>query len=186
MRFFTSDLHIGHTNVIKYCNRPYKDVTHMNESLISNWNEVVTETDEVFVLGDFSLDERYVERTLARLSGTKYLIMGNHDLCFKRPSFIEKYVKRGFKTVQSSGEVEIGGVTFLMNHFPYTNKDPRFVDKILEDRGTPLLSAHVHEKWQVLLSEKGTFQLNVGVDSHNYYPISEEKVLDIAKEYAIL
>ena len=39
--FFTSDTHFNHTNIIRFCSRPFKDVEHMNETLIANWNRVV-------------------------------------------------------------------------------------------------------------------------------------------------
>ena len=32
--FFTSDTHFNHTNIIRFCSRPFKDVEHMNETLI--------------------------------------------------------------------------------------------------------------------------------------------------------
>ena len=32
--FFTSDTHFGHANIIRFCNRPYRDVNHMNQELI--------------------------------------------------------------------------------------------------------------------------------------------------------
>ena len=41
MLWFTSDLHLGHANIIKYANRPYKDVPEMNEALINNFNALV-------------------------------------------------------------------------------------------------------------------------------------------------
>lgn len=53
--FFTSDTHFNHTNIIRFCNRPFKDVSHMNETIISNWNRVVGPEDIVFHLGDFCL-----------------------------------------------------------------------------------------------------------------------------------
>ena len=53
--FFTSDTHFNHTNIIRFCNRPFKDVTHMNETIIANWNSVVGPDDIIFHLGDFCL-----------------------------------------------------------------------------------------------------------------------------------
>lgn len=50
--FFSSDLHFGHKNIIKYCTRPFESVEEMNKKLIENWNSVVTNDDTVFFLGD--------------------------------------------------------------------------------------------------------------------------------------
>ena len=52
--FLTSDTHFGHSNVIKYCNRPFQDRDEMDKAIIKNWNETVTSEDKVFHLGDFS------------------------------------------------------------------------------------------------------------------------------------
>ena len=51
--FYISDLHIGHANVIKFDNRPFKDVDEMFEILVRNWNSIVTKEDTVYILGDF-------------------------------------------------------------------------------------------------------------------------------------
>ena len=51
--FYTADLHLGHANIIKYCNRPFKDVDQMNETLIRNWNSRVKPEDTVIHNGDF-------------------------------------------------------------------------------------------------------------------------------------
>lgn len=53
--FFTSDTHFYHGNIIRFCNRPFKDVEVMNETIISNWNNTVGQDDIVFHLGDFCL-----------------------------------------------------------------------------------------------------------------------------------
>lgn len=55
MKYYISDLHFDHTNVIKFDNRPFKDVEEMNNTLINNWNSVVKKSDIVYVLGDFLL-----------------------------------------------------------------------------------------------------------------------------------
>ena len=48
--FFTSDTHFNHTNIIRFCSRPFKDVEHMNETLIANWNRVVLATSVLVAL----------------------------------------------------------------------------------------------------------------------------------------
>ena len=35
MTFFTSDMHQGHRNVIRLCNRPFASLEEMDETLIS-------------------------------------------------------------------------------------------------------------------------------------------------------
>lgn len=32
--YFTSDTHFGHTNIIEYCKRPFRDTFHMNEAVV--------------------------------------------------------------------------------------------------------------------------------------------------------
>jgi len=85
--FFTSDSHFSHHNIIRYCFRPFKDITEMNETIISNWNRVVRPKDIIFHLGDFMFHQekntgrqiKETEQMLSRLNGMKYLIVGNHD-----------------------------------------------------------------------------------------------------------
>jgi len=73
-RWFTSDTHYYHNNIIRYCNRPFDNVTDMNETLIHNYNDMVGDNDEVYHLGDFGFAEpgKLLE-VVKRLKGKKYL-----------------------------------------------------------------------------------------------------------------
>ncbi len=64
--WFTADLHLGHRNIIDYCDRPFADVDAMNRALIDNWNHAVAEDDTVWVVGDFALGK--IAETLKRVS----------------------------------------------------------------------------------------------------------------------
>jgi calcineurin-like phosphoesterase family protein len=79
--WFTSDLHLGHKNVIKFCDRPFADVKEMSEKIIENWNNIVNDDDIVFILGDvfWFNDSQTIKKILNRLKGIIYIIPGNHD-----------------------------------------------------------------------------------------------------------
>ena len=50
--FITADKHFGHANIIKYCQRPFKDVEVIDKALIRSWNERVKPEDTVFKKND--------------------------------------------------------------------------------------------------------------------------------------
>jgi calcineurin-like phosphoesterase family protein len=90
-----SDTHFNHSAIIKYCNRPFRTVEDMNETIISNWNNIVKKNDIVYHLGDFgfgSLND--ITNFVSKLNGRIYLIKGNHDT---RPN--QWYRDCGFKEV---------------------------------------------------------------------------------------
>lgn len=80
--WFTSDLHFGHRNVIRFCERPFENEKQMGTKLIENWNDTVGDNDIVFVLGDtfWFNDSRNIKKVLSSLNGkTIYILPGNHD-----------------------------------------------------------------------------------------------------------
>lgn len=179
MRYFTSDLHFYHKNVIKYCTRPYADVNEMNEMLIKNWNEVVRPEDEVYIMGDmFFCGSAKAEDILNRLMGTKILILGNHDWDLMKPHRIERFKITAVKSMT----LEIDGQTVNMSHFPYlgggdSSEEERFQKERLIDDGRILLCGHVHEIWAT--KDK---MINVGVDVRDFKPMSEEQLIKIMRD----
>jgi len=164
MIYFTSDQHFGHTNIIKYCNRPYKNVDRMDNQLIKNWNAEIGESDVVYVLGDVTLKNKghkeWLREVLRRLNGHKHLILGNHDVM---PAFT--YVDIGFESVHTSYHVEIPKIgTVNLVH------DPALA---VTDRDALFLCGHVH----TLYTKVGNV-INVGVDVWKYAPVSEVQICE--------
>lgn len=119
MRFFTSDQHFNHANIIKYSSRPFNSVKEMNDTMIMNWNKVVGKADTVFCVGDFSLSVANLDKILAELNGTKVLIYGNHDRCWRQESYVEKYKKWGFTEVLLETLISIASKEVFVTHLPY-------------------------------------------------------------------
>ena len=190
-RFFTSDHHFGHANIINLANRPFNTVNHMNEVMIEKWNAVVKPTDTVYHLGDFALGS--IADTLplaARLNGFKVLIVGNHDRIFKGES--KKRIKRFdpeyrkvFQTIwKNGGALTISGINVLLSHFPYdsdSHGQDRYKEYRFKDKGIPVIHGHVHQKHQVSFSERGTLQVHIGVDAWNFEPVPQETIYELIK-----
>lgn len=194
--WMTSDTHFGHTNIIKYCNRPYRDPEEMNQDLLAKWNSVVKPEDHVIHLGDVAMGQLDKSLSLVKhLNGHKILILGNHDRPYQGWYRGEKRIK-GFQTYKDAGFDEIydeaflhyGVWSFYLNHIPYTgdlgaNEDRTSYEKnkliVPEDQGVPLICGHVHDAWLTAQSSKGTRMVNVGVDVHGFSPVSIHKVLEL-------
>lgn len=80
MKFYIADTHFGHESVINMCKRPFSSIEEMDETLIVNWNSVVSPNDEIYILGDFIFkSELTPQYYLDQLKGKKHLILGNHE-----------------------------------------------------------------------------------------------------------
>lgn len=185
-RFYTSDHHFNHVNVILYCNRPFKTVEEMNFEMVRRWNAIVRPEDEVWVLGDFTMNFPSAEQFFPLLQGSIHLVAGNHDKCHpaaqkgrkeKQALMTDQYLKLGFKSVQTSASHRIGKTDVLLHHFPYRGEgDPNarqeYVERYTEhrpiNRGQWLLHGHVHHHWKF----KGR-GINVGVDVWDFSPVPE-------------
>ena len=111
--WFTADTHFSHTNIIKYCNRPFVDAREQDEILVVNWNKYVSKGDDVFFLGDFAFSTKeYAEAILGKLHGNIYFIRGNHD---KAASSI----RNNFQWFREISEIEIDDIPITLSHFAF-------------------------------------------------------------------
>lgn len=182
--WFTSDLHFGHKNVIKFCERPFADVKEMGEKLIENWNQCVKENDIIFVLGDvfWFNDSHSIKRVLSRLNGIIYIIPGNHDdfasyhRVVDNPSIIlcDDFVQVFLESEDNRWHKKI--IELLLFHCPLSTWPHR-------GNGAIHLFGHIHSQPgktegfdQNLPLHKN--QCDVGVDYWDYKPVKLETLLE--------
>ena len=180
--WFTSDMHLGHKNILKFCNRPFDNVEEMNFKLIENWNSKVKENDIVFNLGDVAFgNPSFIKDCLSQLKGKHYLIIGNHDL----KNLNNKSVLDMFEDVSFQRYLIIDGRCVYLNHYPFLCYGGVYRNP---ENTVYQLYGHVHSGPNCFgkdidrLQYTFPFQYDVGVDNNNYYPISFEEVNNKIKE----
>lgn len=161
MIFFTSDTHFSHTNILRYCQRPFQTIEEMDEIIVSRWNACVNERDTVYHLGDFAFREPGAYRK--RLKGKIILIRGNHD---------HKILKGNwnlFEKVHDLLYIKIENTTIVLCHFALA-----------------VWHKSHFNAWHCYGHSHGTFtntgkSYDVGVDINNFTPVSFEQLSEIMK-----
>lgn len=163
--FFISDTHFYHNNIIRYCDRPFKDIQEMNETIIRNWNSVVGVDDVVYFLGDFALgsniEEKYQDLS-SRLNGVIYFLRGNHD---RSRASVGKF----FNLINNGTTVSYNGFHFILSHHPLYNSEI--------PKGYINLHGHIHNN--VLgNSFDPSCHINVSADVVNFTPYFVKDIID--------
>lgn len=175
MNYYTSDLHLGHENIISISKRPFATVEEMDETLITNWNSVVQKDDTVFILGDLifrtAQDPEYY---LHRLKGRKVLILGNHDSWFRKN---QKRYETYFDNTEGYQYMEVSdqGRRVILFHYPILEWNAYY-------RGAYHIYGHVHDDFKtndsrnrLVMSEKN--MLNACSDLNYFYPVTLDQLI---------
>jgi calcineurin-like phosphoesterase family protein len=142
-------------NIIKYCNRPFKNIWDMHEAIVSGMNSVVQPNDELFILGDVSFyGGEKVQNVLNRINGRKHLILGNHDA---------KNMKdwTGWTSVNHYLEVKDSGQFVVLSHYPIESWNRMTHGGI-----------HLHGHRHGVGNNHRGFREDVGVDPWGFKPVS--------------
>lgn len=173
MIYFTSDTHFFHHNIIHLNNRPFKDFDQMQKTLIRNWNSLVSNYDEIYILGDLIHKGTALQanQLLSKLNGTKYLIRGNHDSFLKDQDFDQS----AFVWIKDYYVLNYKKTKFVLFHYPILEWDGYFSDTIH-------LYGHVHNATKNPIPKKrlqilGNHAFHVGVDTNNYFPVNIETII---------
>jgi calcineurin-like phosphoesterase family protein len=155
--FFTSDTHFGDHRVLNLYPRPFGSVAEMDAALAANWNAAVGPEDEVWHLGDFARSGALAADVLARLHGTKHLVIGNND---PGPD-----VAHGWASIGPYRELELEGRRLVLCHYPFRSWNG-------QHRGALNLHGHSHGRLKPLPR-----QYDVGVDVRNFRPVTLGELL---------
>lgn len=162
--FTTSDYHFGHSNIIEYAHRPFKDIDEMNEKFILNWNTKVPHDGKVYFIGDFCLGKgSEIKKFRDRLNGSICLIRGNHDKGVKG-----EYLNL-FEWVKDYYEAKYeDGTKIIMCHYAFRTWNGSHKESIN-------LFGHSHGS----LEDLGNKQFDVGIDNNpKYEPWSFKEIMD--------
>lgn len=183
--FYTSDLHIGHrlvANIRGFTRETgfFSDIDGRPECepdtdahdawLAGLWDSVVRPDDQVYVLGDISINGgQHALDWIAERPGIKHLIAGNHDPVGpwdRRAAKLQRHWLGYFETIQPYLRRKLEGHNFLLSHFPYPGLDrsgvePRYEQYRLPNLGLPLVHGHVHSDQKFEYPN----QMHVGVDA---------------------
>lgn len=204
MIFFTSDLHLGHTNIITLGHgRPFDSIQQHDRQLIQNINDTVAATDELWILGDFALHAK--AETIRSYAGkincrSIHLVLGNHDRaneCLAAGCFatVRDYVANLNGIVGDRANATKWRACLM--HYPILDWDGI-------RRGTLMLHGHIHslpaKKGQPPEGPDGTqhdhtlvgynewcrlhgiARYDVGVDANGYRPVSIQQILTFMGE----
>lgn len=196
--YFISDTHFSHANIIKYCDRPYKDTTQMDIDIIHKWNSVVKPNDIVWHLGDFAFfskkDYERIYKIIQKLNGNINLLLGNHDRHISND--IVFWMSLGFKKVWDSPFLFMDD--YILSHEPIISKngiDLTYHSKLKNIHGHIhnsfekylKLSKEEQEKSDLRNSEFGHIpditkhSFNVSIEVIDYKPILFETIIEKLK-----
>ena len=160
-----SDLHLRHGNIIKYCDRPFRDAPHMDGAIMTGWRSAVGAGDTVLNGGDVALAGALDDAGRAEIReapGRKLLVVGNHD--FNRRTGLldaaEHETATGILAIDTDPPM-------ALTHLPMDGLPPGWVN----------LYGHVHNNEPL----RDTPHINVCVEHTGYRPLPLESLLALGK-----
>ena len=154
----TSDLHLGHKNVIKWRTQFSSNEEH-DEVLFDNLMSSIGKRDSIIFLGDVAMTKPWLAR-IAAIKNHTYLICGNHDT---ERGITMRHLVESYDKIYSLYSRR----NCWLSHCPIHHESMR--GRILNIHG------HVHES---TINDSSYF--NACVENTDYKPISFKEILERA------
>ena len=180
--WFTADHHFGHENIIRYCDRPFRDTAEMDREMVRRWNAVVGADDTIYHLGDFTLGDWWgtAKPCLDELNGRVKVVPGGHDYRWLPDADGRLEVLPSLHTLEF-GVGRKWPLVVVLCHYPMLSWDRSHY-------GSIHLHGHTHgmvpdgrsSDMKAPPDQRRGFRLDVGVDCHGFAPVSLAAVLEAA------
>lgn len=172
--FVTSDTHFNHKNMAlidgKFGenSRGFESVAAMNNKIVENWNNIVTDDDIVYHLGDVAFGAMSdLPPIVEQLNGHIEVARGNHD----SREVCDIVLAHGWN-VFNSIVICKDGIQFILRHVPNLdwNGDEHHV----------MLYGHVHSDAPHGLQKN--YSYHVGLDTNDLTPVNLDDIIKDVKE----
>ena len=168
--WFTTDFHLGHKNIIRYCNRLLDTVEEMNRTIVERLNTLVKTNDILYFLGDFCIGPKARAVQLRREIRWKkiFAVPGNHDKDTRK-------LTQEFSWLDNLAEVSINGQRIVLCHYAMRVWNH-------SSHGAWHLYGHPHGR---LANLDNSLSMDVGVDTHDFRPWHFDEIRNRMKARAI-
>lgn len=158
--FFTSDTHFGQERTLELSARPFRSVSDMDITLISNWNKRLRSCDVIYHLGDFGDFSKLEVLNFGKM----FFVKGNYEDKMDKEEFVSGLLSdERVSLVPAGGMIEIDGETYRLCHEPMNG---------LDYWGEWFwLFGHIHRLQ--IVKENG---VNVGCDCYQWHPVSFDEI----------
>ena len=145
--------------------RPFADIEEMHRAIMQNWNAVVNDSDDVYLIGDVCFGFNGATADYVRsLRGQKHLLIGNHD----KKNLKNQKFRDLFVSIDNYLTIEDEGRKVVLFHYPILEWDGYF-------KGWYHVYGHIHNNDgnfanQLLTQEPFRNAFNAGVDLNDFTP----------------
>ena len=159
-----SDLHFFHTNIIKYCGRPFATAEEMNNALLKNCLACVRPDDILLIGGDITMSNINGTNALLRaIPAYKINVLGNHD------THKHQRLKLAVDETVACLELRYQDRLIFVSHYP--------VSESVLSPGQVNLHGHIHNNGLPPALGDGSRHINMSVELTGYSPLLLKSLL---------
>jgi calcineurin-like phosphoesterase family protein len=160
--WFSADYHLSHKNIIKYCDRPFKDIEEMDKTILNNLEDSVKSKDILYYLGDLTFKLNVAQAFFNEFEDIEiHYIIGNHD-----NEEVLNTVKKYCKSIAALMDINIKEISITLCHYAM---------RVWNKSHLNAWQLYGHSHANLLPIGK---QYDVGVDNNNFFPVSFKYLKD--------